>query len=74
MAGRTSLGLRIEQRRRSLGLTHDQLARQASCGSSMVGSIERNYRIGSLSLLKSIANALDLTLPELLEGTVFDGR
>ena len=62
---RAILGARIRERRRNLGITQAELARQLEISASYLNLIEHNKRGIAGKLLRRAAEALDLRLDEL---------
>ena len=62
---RAPIGIRISSRRRTLGLSQAELARQAAISPSYLNLIERNKRDVGGSLLLRIAQALQIEIGEL---------
>lgn len=62
---RTIVGTRIRERRRSLGLAQAELARRVGISASYLNLIEHNRRSIAGSLLRQVAEALDLRLDEI---------
>lgn len=60
------LGLRIKEVRVSRNLTQDNLAEAVGCNVSHISNIENFHTKVSLSVLLSIANALNVTLDYLM--------
>ncbi len=58
-------GTRVRQRRRELGITQAALAKQVGISPSYLNLIEWNKRRVAGSLLRKIANALELTLEDI---------
>lgn len=63
---RTTLAQNIRRRRNSLGFSQEELADSCGLHRTYIGSVERSERNVSLSTLEVLAEALDLTVPELL--------
>ncbi|MHA7987555.1 helix-turn-helix domain-containing protein [Rathayibacter sp. CAU 1779] len=61
-----TLGRRIRERRQHLGLTLDQLAAAVDRAPSQVSMIENGKREPRLTMLRSIANALQTSVDELM--------
>ena len=59
---RNILGPRIRERRREIGITQADLARQVEISASYLNLIEHNKRDIGGTLLRKLANALDLHL------------
>ena len=62
---RNILGPRIRERRRQVGITQADLARQVEISASYLNLIEHNKRDIGGTLLRKLANALDLPLDQL---------
>ena len=62
---RNILGPRIRERRREIGVTQADLARQVEISASYLNLIEHNKRDIGGTLLRKLANALDLRLDQL---------
>jgi predicted transcriptional regulator/transcriptional regulator with XRE-family HTH domain len=62
---RNILGPRIRERRREIGITQADLARQVEISASYLNLIEHNKRDIGGTLLRKVANALDLPLDQL---------
>jgi predicted transcriptional regulator/transcriptional regulator with XRE-family HTH domain len=62
---RNILGPRIRERRREIGITQADLAKQVEISASYLNLIEHNKRDIGGSLLRKLANALDLPLEQL---------
>jgi predicted transcriptional regulator/transcriptional regulator with XRE-family HTH domain len=62
---RNILGPRIRERRREIGITQADLARQIEISASYLNLIEHNKRDIGGTLLRKVANALDLPLDQL---------
>jgi transcriptional regulator with XRE-family HTH domain len=64
---RTDIGRRLRERRRLLGLTQEETARKAGVPLNSVARIERGeVRDPHLSMLSGIAEALDMSISELI--------
>ena len=61
-----TLGRRIRERRKELGLTLEQLAREVDRAPSRLSAIENGKREPQLPVLRAIARALGVTVDELL--------
>jgi transcriptional regulator with XRE-family HTH domain len=55
-----SLGAFIYKRRKSLGLTQDQLADKVNMDSAYIGRLENGKQIGAASSLVNVARAIDI--------------
>ena len=62
---RNILGPRIRERRREIGITQADLAKQVEISASYLNLIEHNKRDIGGTLLRKLANALDLALEQL---------
>ncbi|MGI9426475.1 MAG: helix-turn-helix domain-containing protein [Hyphomicrobiaceae bacterium] len=58
----------IRQHRLELGLSQEELGHQANLHRTYISSVERGIRNPTITVLHRIANALDLTVSELLDG------
>jgi transcriptional regulator with XRE-family HTH domain len=56
----------VRSRRKTVGLTQEELAERAAIHPTYVGLVERGERNPSLDVAARIANALDVTLAELI--------
>ena len=63
------LGTRIRQRRREVGMTQVHLAAKVDISASYLNLIEWNKRPIAGSLLRKVADALDISLAELDNAT-----
>lgn len=64
------IGIRIRDLRKQKGLTLSEVARRCKCSSSLLSQIERGIINPSFSTLKSIGDALETTLAQLvIEGS-----
>lgn len=61
-----ALGKNIRLRRQLLGLRQEDLAEKCLCSTSHIGAVEKARTIPSLETIIRIANALDVTVDELL--------
>ena len=61
----TILGTRIREKRRQIGQTQADLARQSGSSASYLNLIERNRRRIAGPMLRRIAEALDVSLEEI---------
>jgi transcriptional regulator with XRE-family HTH domain len=64
------LGLRVLRRRQELGLTQQQLADRLNMASTNIGRIEHGEQNLTVRTLAKLADALELTMAELLVGWV----
>lgn len=62
------LGRRIRSERKARGMTLDDVASRAMMNTSFLHYIEKNKKRPSLGMVKRIANALGLTVRDLLSG------
>ena len=60
-------GLRIQQERKKLGMSHEELAFRAGMHRTYIGMIERAERNITLSNIKKLADALQLNIKDLFE-------
>ena len=60
------IGEKIQQLRKEKQLTLKKLAKQAGCTDATLSKIERGQMIPTISMLKKIVNAFNLTLTEFL--------
>lgn len=63
---RATVAARIRELRRARGLSQEELADQAGCHRTYIGMLERGEGNPSLSVLTSIAEALDIEVAELV--------
>lgn len=63
-------GNRVRQRRESLGLSREELARQVGTSTSTMDRIELRGHLPSIEVLRSLAKFFDLTLDELVSAEV----
>lgn len=61
------IGLRIRSLREAQSLSQEKLADQAGISPNYLGTIERGETNASLKILLSIADALNITISELLD-------
>ena len=61
-----TLAARMRERRKSLGLTQEQLAEKSGLSANYIGKLEIQDRIPSLRTLATLAAALELEAHELL--------
>jgi len=57
---------KVRNRRNALGLTQEELAEKANCHVNYIGGIERATRNPSLTIIISIAKALEVPSKELM--------
>lgn len=60
-------GLRIQQERKKLGISQEELAFRAGMHRTYIGMIERSERNITLSNIKKLADALQLNIKDLFE-------
>ena len=60
------LGKNIRKFRLQAGIKQEELAEQVDCTGSHIGQIERGRRVPSLEMVVRIANALHVTVDQLL--------
>ena len=60
-------GLRIQQERKKLGISQEELAFRAGMHRTYIGMIERAERNITLSNIKKLADALQLNINDLFE-------
>ena len=60
-------GLRIQQERKKLGMSQEELAFRAGMHRTYIGMIERAERNITLSNIKKLADALQLNIKDLVE-------
>ena len=63
---RTTLAENIRRYRRSKNLSQEQLADKCGLHRTYIGSVERGERNATLSTLEVLAEALSVSIPELL--------
>ena len=63
----TEFGLRIQQERKKLGMSQEELAFRAGMHRTYIGMIERAERNITLSNIKKLADALQLNIKDLFE-------
>lgn len=63
-----SLGHNIRKYRTNASLSQDELAELCGCCGSFIGKIENGKSLPSLEMIVKIANALDVTVDQLLLG------
>jgi transcriptional regulator with XRE-family HTH domain len=61
-----SVGIKIRDLRKQKGMTLGEMARRCECSSSLLSQIERGIVNPSFSTLKSIGDALEITLAQLV--------
>jgi transcriptional regulator with XRE-family HTH domain len=61
-----SVGIKIRDLRKQKGMTLGEMARRCGCSSSLISQIERGIVNPSFSTLKSIGDALEVTLAQLV--------
>lgn len=62
-----ALGNLVRQRRRTLGISQEELGFRANLDRTYISGVERGVRNPSLTALVSLANGLGITLSDLLE-------
>lgn len=60
------LAKQMKNRRKQLGISQEELARQTNLSLSLIRGIERQAANPTLSSLEKIADAFEISLPELL--------
>ncbi len=60
-------GLKVQQRRKELGISQEELAYRAGFHRTYIGMIERAERNITLSNLKRLADALQVNIKELFD-------
>ncbi len=60
-------GLKVQQRRKELGISQEELAYRAGVHRTYIGMIERAERNITLSNLKRLADALQVNIKELFD-------
>lgn len=63
-----TLGLRIRERRKSIGWTQEELADNADIDRSYIGGVERGERNLTFNILCQICRALDCDVASLTKG------
>lgn len=61
-----ALGKNIRKRRQLAGLKQSELAEMCDCSDSHIGQIERNRTVPSLDMVVRIANALNVSVDQLV--------
>ncbi len=69
-----SLGMRVKVLRRAKGLTQQGLADAVNVSRVYIQSIESNRRRPSMDLLERLAEALDVTVADLVKDSPGDGK
>lgn len=64
------LGKRVRARRMELNWTQEHLAQEIGVSTSFVGHIERGSRKASIDTLVLLANAMEISTDDLLEGSL----
>ena len=64
------LGKRVRARRTELNWTQERLAQEIGVSTSFIGHIERGSRKASIDTLVQLANAMEISTDELLEGSL----
>jgi transcriptional regulator with XRE-family HTH domain len=65
----TELGMRVQEARQLRGMSLRALATQAGVSSSFLSQLENNKTSANISTIRKLAQALGMTLAELLEGS-----
>lgn len=60
-----ALGAEVQERRRSLKLSQEELAERAGVTRNTIGFIERAQRVASIRIVKQVADACGVSLAEL---------
>lgn len=60
-------GLKVQQRRKELGISQEELAFRAGFHRTYIGMIERAERNITLSNLKRLADALEITIKDFFD-------
>lgn len=60
-------GLKVQQRRKELGISQEELAYRAGFHRTYIGMIERAERNITLSNLKRLADALEINIKDLFD-------
>ena len=71
---KNSMGNRIKETRKKLGLTQEELAEKLEITPCYVGEIERDVKMPSLELFIKIVNVLDVSADYLLRDIVSVGN
>lgn len=69
----SSIGKNIREKRKLKSWGQEELAEKTNLSVTYIGMIERGERIPAMETFISIANALDATADELLEGVINKG-
>lgn len=69
----SSIGVNIKNKRESRSWNQEELAAKTNLSAAYIGMIERGEKIPKLETFVRIANALDATSDELLEGVIDRG-
>lgn len=64
----TTLGTRIADKQRKIGLTQDQLAEKVGVSPQAVSKWENNFSCPDIGLLPSLADLFGISIDELLQG------
>ena len=64
------LGKRVRARRTELNWTQERLAQEIGVSTSFIGHIERGSRKASIDTLVQLANTMEISTDELLEGSL----
>ena len=70
MVNYVALGQNIRRYRTRAGLRQEDLAEMCDCSNSHIGQIENARTIPSLEMVVSIANALEITVDQLLISSI----
>lgn len=68
------LGKNIKNRREEIGLTQQELAEKVNVDRSMISKLEKNKTLPSISTLESLAQALKMSISELIEEKKEDNK
>lgn len=66
---RKRIGINVRQKRDALGLSQEALAHESGIHRTYISDVERGVRNPTVSIIQSIALALDVSPSELLEET-----
>ncbi len=64
------LGKKVRARRMELNWTQERLAQEIGVSTSFIGHIERGSRKASIDTLVMLANAMEISTDEMLEGSL----
>lgn len=70
MVDYSALGQNIRKYRTISGLRHEDLAEKCNCSNSHIGQVENARTIPSLDMVVTIANALNVTVDQLLIASI----